>query len=212
MFTGIVEALGSVKDIIKRGSSAELSIAMPDDFKDCVIGDSVAVNGACLTISRKSGSIFFFDVSSETLDKTTLGSLRIGEKVNLERAIRADGRFGGHFVTGHVDCVGKIIGKLSMGQGAWSLEFEAPESIQRYLVEKGSIAVDGISLTIVKLKPFSFIVAVISHTIKNTNLSIKGAGSKVNLEADMLAKYAEKFISKTPTPKLTEAFLKEHGF
>lgn len=211
MFTGIVEALGSVKAITKKGSSAELSIAVPDNFKDCAISDSIALNGACLTISIKNGLTFFFDVSNETLDKTTSGSLRIGEKVNLERALRADGRLGGHFVTGHIDCVGRILAKQGR-TGEVELEVEAPESIQRYLIEKGSIAVDGISLTIAKLKPSSFIVAVIPHTLKNTNLSIKGAGAKVNLEADMLAKYVEKFTSKKPVSKLTEAFLKEHGF
>lgn len=212
MFTGIIEVLGSVKAITKKGSSAELSIAVPDNFKDCTIGDSIAVNGACLTISIKNGLTFFFDVSNETLARTSLGSLRIGEKVNLEKALRADGRFGGHFVTGHIDCIGKMLGKHCRGDNEVELEFEAPESIQRYLIEKGSIAVDGISLTIAKLKAASFIIAVIPHTLKNTNLSIKGAGSKVNLEADMLAKYAEKSASKKPATKLTEEFLKEHGF
>lgn len=209
MFTGIIEEVGKVYAIQKGAQSAQLTISAKLIFEDLKIGDSVATNGVCLTVTRIDGEHFTADVMHETLRRSTLGELRNGSLVNLERAMLLNGRFGGHIVSGHIDGVGKIGSIRKDGQAIW-YTIQADQKIMRYIVEKGSIAIDGISLTIAKLTADSFSVSVIPHTISATCLSQKTVGSWVNLENDLIGKYVEKWTQKTSN--IDEAFLLEHGF
>jgi len=187
VFTGIVEELGRVKSV--KPSSLEVSCRKV--IEGTKIGDSISVNGVCLTVSSMGSGTLKFDVSEETLRRTSLKLLKSGDYVNLERAMRADGRFGGHIVQGHVDTTTKVEG-VRREKSGFTFTFKLPESYRKYVVEKGSIAVDGISLTVSRLFPDSFCVAVIPHTYENTNLKFKRAGSIVNLEFDIVAKYVER--------------------
>ena len=211
MFTGIIEEIGVVKNLRKSNSSAVLSVEAEKVCSDAATGDSIANNGVCLTVIQNNSKIIDFDVSTETLDKSNIGELTPGDKVNLERALKVGSRLGGHFVTGHIDCVAKIIKKTTL-HNTVKVEFELPAQIDKYLVPKGSIAIDGISLTIGEVTTKSFNVFIIPHTLENTTLSFKKENASVNLEADVLAKYIEKSnipIQKTPVSK---QFLSKHGF
>jgi len=215
MFTGIIEGLGVITAIRKSGKGMRLCLkpALTAEYQLPVAGESISVNGVCLTVSelKIQDSEFIFDISPETLKGTNLGELKVNDKVNLERALRATDRFGGHIVTGHVDGVGVIKDKRKEGEYTF-YTFEAPLNILRYLVRKGSIAVDGISLTIIDIIDNSFKVAIIPHTLKVTTLGFKGVGDKVNLEADILGKYVEKFLYNRDNNVGLMERLKEGGF
>jgi len=194
MFTGIVEEVGEVLEIEDSGKFRAIRIQGTAVFDDLRAGSSIAVNGVCLTVRTMTGRTFTAEMSRETLDRTSLGSLNKGAVVNLERGLRADSRFDGHIVQGHVDGVGQIREFVRQGD-AWNLEVEYPETAKRYLVEKGSIAVDGISLTIASLLDSNiFSVAIIPYTFENTNLRAARPKDPVNLEFDVLAKYIESLL------------------
>ena len=198
MFTGLIEEVGTVTSTRERDRSKQLQIVAPRIAKKIRPGESVAVNGCCLTLSAHRGDQLTFDLLEETLDRTNLKMLRRGSGVNLERALRADGRLGGHFVQGHVDCTSRVISFEQIG-GDHCLEIELPAEFARYVACKGSIAIDGISLTIAEVSPMSFVVWIIPHTKRHTNLDHAEAGTLVNLEFDILAKYVERIISaRTP--------------
>ena len=193
MFTGIVEETGSIKNIKRGAASAELSIEASKVLEDVALGDSIAVNGVCLTVTDFSGSMFTADVMHETLDRSSLGALRPGSPVNLERAMKTDGRFGGHIVSGHIDGTGHI-SNISRDDNAIWYTIDTSGDILRYIVEKGSIAIDGISLTVASVDESSFKVSIIPHTAANTILAVKKAGDVVNLENDIIGKYVEKLM------------------
>ncbi|HEU6447818.1 MAG TPA: riboflavin synthase [Verrucomicrobiae bacterium] len=198
MFTGIVEEAGTV-DAIARGAKAiAMTVRAGTSARGLKIGGSVAVNGCCLTATKISARGKFkwiqFDLLNETWRRTNFQFLKTGSLVNLERPLRADGEFGGHFVTGHIDDVGKIV-RWEKSGADHVLEIAAPENVMRYVIEKGSIAIDGISLTIAAVQKKSFRVWIIPHTFAVTNLREKKIGAAVNLESDMLGKYAEKFLA-----------------
>jgi riboflavin synthase len=194
MFTGIIEETGEIVEITDTGEFRAIQVQGTSIFDDLRLGSSIAVNGVCLTVRSVRRNVFSAEMSRETLDRTSLGSLARGRIVNLERPMRADSRFGGHIVQGHVDGVGRI-DEFDRQGDAWNLEIAYPASASRYIVEKGSIAVDGISLTVASLRgPDVFSVAIIPHTFENTNLKIARAGDPVNLEFDVLAKYVENLI------------------
>lgn len=194
MFTGIIEELGNVVDLKDTGVFRTIQIRGGSVFDDLGLGSSIAVNGVCLTVRSIDSDMFAAEMSRETLDRTNLGGLQRGTIVNLERPMRADSRFGGHIVQGHVDGVGRIR-RFDREGDAWNLEIEYPAPARRYLVEKGSITVDGISLTVASLGDSGiFSVAIIPHTFENTNLKSAKAGDSVNLEYDVIAKYVENLI------------------
>jgi len=196
MFTGLIEELGTVKGIRSQSGGIRLSIAGKTVLDGMKTGDSIAVNGACLTVVEMSHALFGADVSKETLIKTTLGRLRVGDRVNLERAMRPTDRLGGHLVAGHVDAVGVIRTIERTGESSL-FTFAAPPEVLRYLIYKGSIAIDGISLTVNEVQGERFTVTIIPHTARQTTLGFKKAGDPVNLEADMIGKYVEKFVTHT---------------
>ena len=207
MFTGLVERSGEVSLMKKTPTGARL-VVKADLGRDVKIGDSIAVNGVCLTVVN-FGSGIAFDISLETMKSTNLGNLKVGDRVNLERALTLTDRLGGHIVTGHVDAVGTIIERRQTGEYTY-YRIEVPEGVMRYLVKKGSVAVDGISLTVVSLDETSFTVAIIPHTIKVTNIGDKTAGGTVNIEADILGKYVERFLSREKKDLgLMETLMKE---
>lgn len=212
MFTGLIEEMGAVKSIKKRAGSMELTISGKKVIENVRKGDSVSVNGVCLTVTSNQLPVTSFkvDVSPETIKKTNLGSLRIGEKVNLEKALKVGERLGGHFVTGHIDGVGTIKKKVKEGN-TFLFGIEALEEIMDYVIPKGSITVDGISLTIVDFSKNRFNVSIISHTLEVTTLGFKKAGNKVNLEADILCKYVSKVLA-TKKGGITQDFLKKYGY
>lgn len=191
MFTGIIEAIGSVR-AVTRGESESARFTIESPFDDLTLGASVCVSGVCLTVVRMDGGTFEVDVSAETLRRSTLGDLCAGDPVNLERSLRLGDRLGGHLVFGHVDGVGRVE-SITIEGGSWLFRFTAPESVARYLVEKGSVAVDGISLTVFACQRGEFTVALIPHTASVTTLGTAKPGSAVNLEADMIGKYVESF-------------------
>jgi riboflavin synthase len=194
MFTGIIEEVGEVVAVSDAGDFRTIRVQGRSIFDDLHLGSSIAVNGVCLTARSIVGNTFSAEMSRETLDRTSLGSLASGAVVNLERPMRADSRFGGHIVQGHVDGVGRIV-RFDREGDAWNLNVECPESGSRYVVEKGSIAVDGISLTVASLQgSSSFSIAIIPHTLENTNLKAARMGDPVNLEFDILAKYVENLL------------------
>ena len=213
MFTGIIEEIGTVDAIRKGARSAVLVIRGNKIFSDLKIGDSVATNGVCLTATEITGKTFSADVMNETLSRSTLGKLRPGSPVNLERAMAADGRFGGHMVAGHVDGTGKILHIRRDDNAIWYTILADPE-IMRYIVEKGSIAIDGISLTVAAVDDTSFSVSTIPHTVSQTNLHQRRRGDPVNLETDIIGKYVEKLL-RPEEPKqntLTKETLLRCGF
>jgi riboflavin synthase len=194
VFTGIIESAGEVAIIEVRNDGARLVVAAPTVAEQACIGDSVAVNGVCLTVVEKGAGRVAFDAVNETLRRTSLGSLQVGHRVNLERPMRADGRFDGHIVQGHVDGTATLAAVIKEGTSR-RLRFQLPPELLRYVVKKGSITVDGISLTVAALGADWFEVVIIPHTWQVTNLSGKSPGAQVNLEVDVLAKYVERLLS-----------------
>lgn len=215
MFTGIVEEIGTVKAIGKGSVSSFIRIAADKVLGDAHIGDSIAVNGVCLTVTDITGNTFQADVMNETLSRSSLGSLKNGSYVNLERAMAADGRFGGHIVSGHIDGTGTIASVKQDGIAIW-YTISTNDGILRYIVEKGSVAIDGISLTVAKTTPNDFSVSVIPHTASQTVLGFKKAGDIVNLENDIIGKYVEKLFKpdekKAEKSGITMDFLMKNGF
>ena len=190
MFTGIIEETGAVRAFVPgEAGGARLEVEASAVLEDLQLGGSIAVNGCCLTAVEISDSGFAADLSPETLDKTNLGELAAGSRVNLERPLLPSSRLSGHFVQGHVDAKGEFLGVEPAGDDNWTLRVRAPRELRRYLVYKGSVAIDGISLTIANLVDDVIEVAIIPHTFKETNLSARKPGSGVNLEVDILAKY-----------------------
>lgn len=214
MFTGIIEEVGKIAQIKKQGEFAVVTINASRVLEDVHLGDSIAVNGVCLTVTSFTSSQFTADVMSETLQRTSLGELQPSSPVNLERAMAANGRFGGHIVSGHIDGTGEVAEITPADNSVWYRIKTSPKLL-RYIIEKGSITIDGISLTVVDVNEESFRVSIIPHTIKETNLGSKKIGSIVNLENDIVGKYIEQFLTKkesAPETKLTMDFLKNAGF
>jgi len=193
MFTGIIEELGVIKAIARQPAGARIEIMAKQLLDDLSVGESVAVSGACLTVTGLASSSFEADLSGETLQRTTLGQMAVGDAVNLERSLRFNGRVGGHLVSGHVDGVGRIAERRQEGDMLLVL-IELPAELRRYCVSKGSIAVDGVSLTINDVTRNTLSVTVIPHTAKMTTLGLKGAGGAVNLETDLIGKYIEQLL------------------
>jgi riboflavin synthase len=210
MFTGIIEELGSVKALRRSGGSARLSLSAAAVLEGTALGDSICVNGVCLTVVELGEKDFSADVAVETLRVTNLGELAPGAPVNLERALRLSSRIGGHLVSGHVDAVGRIRGKRDEGTG-WRVLFDAPDSVLRYVIKKGSIAIDGVSLTVADVDRTGFSVAMIPHTAKLTTLGHKSSGDSVNLEADLIGKYVERLLEGR-TGGVSIDLLKQQGF
>lgn len=195
MFTGIIEEIGKVERIIKNSHSFNLTVKCNKVLEDVSLGDSIAVNGACLTVTEFSGNSFSADVTSETMKRTAFSLLKPGTQVNLERALSFNGRLGGHIVLGHVDCKGNIISKRK-DENAVHVTIETEEKWMKYIIEKGSIAIDGISLTVSNIDERMFTVTIIPHTRQKTTLLNKKVGDLVNLECDYLGKFVEKLITK----------------
>lgn len=219
MFTGIIEGLGTVKAVIPTGGGVRLHIRGDFPLDDIRVGDSIAVSGVCLTAVHVGDNAFKVDVAPETLSKTTLAQIKVGDRLNLERALRLGGRLDGHLVTGHVDGIGTVKSKRPSGN-ATLFAFGVPEELCRYIVQKGSVAVDGISLTVNACLPKAFEVSIIPHTAKMTTLGFKKVGDMVNVETDMIGKYVERFIqpfvdgaktSRTRT-SIDETVLTKAGF
>lgn len=210
MFTGIVEKLGRVTGTESRDRGGSIQIDGGWSLTEIGLGDSICINGVCLTVSSTEGTIFGVDVSAETLRRTNLGDLRPGESVNLERALRLGDRLGGHLVTGHVDGAGIIQGTSREGD-SYRFEFEIPETVSRVLVEKGSVAVDGISLTVSGVDNRSFQVHIIPYTLESTTLRMRAPGDRVNIETDIIAKYVERILSPRQGG-LTLETLRKSGF
>lgn len=212
MFTGIVEEVGNIEGVKKGAGSASISIRASRIMDDIHLGDSVAVNGVCLTVTAISGGGLAADVMHETLNRSTLGTLRPGKPVNLERAMAADGRFGGHIVTGHIDGTGTLASVRPDGNAVW-YTIATPPPILRLIIEKGSIAIDGISLTIARVAAKDFSVSVIPRTAASTILPSLRIGDAVNLENDCIGKYVEHLLGNAgPSSTITAGFLAEHGF
>lgn len=200
MFTGIIEELGTVKALRKGAASAVIEVEASTVLEGTKLGDSIATNGVCLTVTGLTPTSFSADVMHETLRRSSLGQLRPGSKVNLERAMALGGRFGGHIVSGHIDGCG-VIERVETDDNAVWYTVGAEPALLRYVVEKGSVTLDGISLTVAAVGERSFKVSVIPHTRAVTNLSAKGPGSPVNIETDILGKYVEKLLSPAPQPQ-----------
>jgi riboflavin synthase len=199
MFTGIIEELGVVEALEDQGDAVRLTLRGPRVTADARLGDSISVNGCCLTVAERDGETFTADVMRETLDKTSLGVLEPGARVNLERAVTASTRLGGHIVQGHVDGTGSVVRREPSEH--WELvEVSVPAGLTRYLVDKGSVTVDGVSLTVVDAGDDSFTVSLIPETLARTTLGLKQAGDPVNLEVDVIAKYVERLISHQKDP------------
>ena len=216
MFTGIVEEMGQIRSIVRGASSAVLSIEANLIMEDLKIGDSVAVNGVCLTATSIGAGGFTADVMHETLNRSSLGALQKGSHVNLERAMLANGRFGGHIVSGHIDGTGTI-GSIQKDDNALWYTILADAKLLRYIVEKGSVTIDGISLTVADVQSDRFAVSLIPHTAKVTVLGEKRTGDIVNLETDIIGKYVEKLMKPTVEETkqksgITMEFLAENGF
>lgn len=194
MFTGIVEEMGRIKSVARGSRSAVLTIEASKVLEGSQIGDSIAVNGVCLTVTSMSSKEFSADVMAETLRRSSLGGLQRGSYVNLERAMAADGRFGGHIVSGHIDGTGTIAAMKKEDNAVW-VTIDTPKHLLKYIVEKGSIAIDGISLTVAKVTEKSFLVSLIPHTGENTILLQKKPGDVVNLENDIVGKYVERLLT-----------------
>lgn len=217
MFTGIVEEIGVIRHVVSGSSSGEIGIGASKVLENTKIGDSIAVNGVCLTVTSLKSDGFTADVMPETLRRTNLGSLKSGDIVDLERAMAADGRFGGHIVSGHIDGVGTITSIKKEENAVW-VKISADKNIIALIVEKGSIAIDGISLTVAKLGSSDFQVSIIPHTKDETILLKKSVGDKVNLENDIVGKYVQRLLGKgnledsNGSSGLTMEFLASHGF
>ena len=212
MFTGIVEEIGKIDRTSSRGGNLLLTIEAPKVSTDLKVGDSININGACQTVIQARDDGFVVEAVEETLKRTTLGRLESGDRVNLERALLASDRLGGHLVSGHVDFISRIRSAAEKNQ-SWLFEFEIPAEYRTHFVEKGSVAVDGISLTVVQVLRGSFTVSVIPFTMKETTLGTKKVGDTVNIETDLIGKYVERILThKKQESEITEDWLKEKGW
>lgn len=211
MFTGIIEDIGTIANINKMGGRWELSLKTalpPVTIKE---GDSISVDGVCLTATKISGNIFTVDASLETLNLTTLKDKKGGQRVNLERAMSADGRFGGHLVTGHIDGIGTIVDIRKEGDST-RLTIEVPPALAGYIVRKGSVAIDGISLTVNEQRDNTFTVNIIPYTVSQTTIADKNLRDSINIETDIIGKYVENFLAKDKGKGIDKDFLYRHGF
>ena len=213
MFTGIIEEIGKIHSVEKGINSGKITIEARKVLKGTKIGDSIAVNGLCLTVTTMGAASFTADVMPESMRRTNLRGLKKGDEVNLERAMAADGRFGGHIVSGHIDCTGNIA-KIEREENAVWIYIDIAEEYLRFVIEKGSVAIDGISLTVAKVTEGGFAVSVIPHTWEETTLLKRKVGSNVNIETDIVGKYIYNFTQPQKTEKrtLTAEFLAENGF
>lgn len=217
MFTGIIEKIGIIRNVKKGSNSSRLTVEVDDILKDTKIGDSISTNGVCLTVNDLCSRSFTADVMAETLRKSNLGDLNPGDKVNLERALEVGGRLGGHVVTGHIDGIGKIVNITREDISVWITIIPEGNLIE-YIVKKGSIAIDGISLTVASVEKNIFKVSIIPHTSKETTLLTKKIGDEVNLECDILGKYIEKFLglktdhNNEAKKEIDYEFLQKNGF
>ena len=216
MFTGLIEDLGIVRQIQTGSDSGLITVATSLPMEEIRLGESIAVNGVCLTVTRFGGGIFSADVSPESLSRSTLGELKSGQRVNLERALRLSDRLGGHFVSGHVDGVGQVVERFQ-DRNAVRFTIRMPEVLRRYLVEKGSVAIDGISLTVNTVIEDTFSLAIIPLSLAKTTLQDCRVGSQVNIETDILGKYVERLLQnrgddKSPASSMDLEFLAKHGF
>jgi len=211
MFTGIIAAIGKIETVQPKGGDLSLQVATQQlDLSDVALGDSIAINGVCLTVVNINAAILTFDVSRESIDRTSLGNTKAGSEVNLEKALAVGERLGGHFVSGHVDGLGSV---LSLKESARSIQFrfEMPAELSRYIAEKGSICIDGVSLTVNNVGDNWFEVNIIPHTMQETIMSSYAVGSKVNLEVDLIARYLERLLPETNST-ITRDTLVKHGF
>jgi riboflavin synthase len=212
MFTGIIQTVGRIARLEPRGGDVRLHVDTAAlDLSDVQLGDSIAVSGVCLTAVSLEPRGFGADVSNETLSLTTLGQLKAGDPVNLEKALRLADRLGGHLVSGHVDGVGKVV-SVAADARSQRWVFEVPAELARYIAAKGSISIDGTSLTVNEVAGGRFGVNLIPHTVEHTAFHAKRAGDAVNIEVDVIARYVERLIGSGQPPRLDEAFLKQHGF
>ncbi|OGP51371.1 MAG: riboflavin synthase subunit alpha [Deltaproteobacteria bacterium RBG_13_43_22] len=217
MFTGLVEGQGEILRIEKKRDNALLSIRPGFLWEEKKVGESISVNGVCLTAAVWIGDSFSVDISEETLTRSNLGGLKVGDQVNLERALHLSDRLGGHWVTGHIDGTGRIL-KKELQESFFSLKISFSKSLRPFIVEKGSIAVDGVSLTVNQVGEKDFNLTIIPHTAAQTTLTRKNIGEAVNLETDLIGKYVYQFLSRKgedksmPESKVNERFLREHGF
>ncbi|MFH1033916.1 MAG: riboflavin synthase [Pseudomonadota bacterium] len=216
MFTGLIEGLGRIQRITPQGLDAVLLVAPPWPLNEAVLGESVAVNGACLTVTNTSGQGFSLDVSAESLSRTTLGRLKAGAMVNLERAMKLGERLGGHLVTGHIDCVG-VIARIERVGGSTRITINIPAEHLRLVVEKGSVAIDGISLTVNQVSQAGFSLNIIPHTLEATTLKLVKEGDSVNIETDLIGKYVARLLNRDEEPQgspagLTRQDLARMGF
>lgn len=216
MFTGLIQDVGKIQAVEPAGGGVRLTLSTRLNLASLKIGDSISVDGVCLTVVRMSGTAFTVEVSPETLRRSTLSAARQGHAVNLETALKMSDPLGGHLVSGHVDGTGEILEVILEGN-SWRYRFGISREISRYLVEKGSVAVDGISLTVAECGDQEFTVSVIPHTAQSTTLGNKKPGDRVNLESDIIAKYVEKFVRQREDPgkppsRIDTSFLAQHGF
>ena len=211
MFTGIIEEIGKVERIQKDSRNCKLSIKASKILTDIHLGDSIAVNGICLTVTHFNHQVFTVDVMNETWSRTALTLLKHGSEVNLERALSVNGRLGGHVVTGHIDGTGKISSIKKDDNAVW-YQINTQKEILDLIVEKGSITIDGISLTVAKVSKLNFSVSVIPHTLEQTILKSKQVGSTVNLENDILGKYVQKLMDNSPKSEISKELLYQNGF
>lgn len=208
MFTGLVAEMGDVVSLMKKGSGARLSLDAVEVSRNAKLGDSIAINGTCLTVVEIKGRTLAFDLSDETLRSSNLGELKARDRVNLESALRPDDRIGGHFVTGHIDGTGVIRSKTREGE-VYKIIIKTEPWIAEYLVEKGSVAVDGISLTVVDVMRDGFSLVIIPHTAKLTTIGVKGLGDRVNVEVDILGKYVARYLKREKGEDLMQTLMKK---
>lgn len=214
MFTGLIEDIGTLRELRTGADRAQLAVATALPMAEIALGESIAVNGVCLTVTSFGDGCFSADASPETLECTTLGRLSRGGRVNLERALRLSDRLGGHLVTGHIDGRARIVEKRLEGN-AWRLRFQAEAQVTALIVAKGSVAIDGISLTVNEVAPESFSVAIIPHTLSRTTLQERSVGDEVNVETDLIGKYVARFMQNGTPGKpqgVTMELLAKHGF
>ena len=212
MFTGIVEEIGKIKSLKKENNGAVIEVECKTVLQDTKTGDSIAINGVCQTVTKISTNSFCANVSDETLAVTNFNNLKNGDSVNLERALTLNSRLGGHIVSGHIDCKGKLLSCKNLSE-FYDLEFEIPYEQEKYVVSKGSITINGISLTVAKIENNTIKTAIIPHTFNNTNLKTLVPGNYVNIETDILGKYVEKLLSvKDNKSSISMSFLQENGF